>query len=304
MKVLITGATGVVGKGLIEHLVQKQFQIHFLTTRKNQLQSIKNAKGFYWNPKENQIDTACFLGVDRIIHLAGATVSKRWTKSYKALIHSSRISSTQLLLKGLQSCKGEHRVTQLVSASAIGIYPSDFDKVVTEEDAVVPTTFMQKVVFDWEKEVAAFQAEGLNVAKIRIGLVLSKQGGVLGTLKIPVYFGLGAAFGNGKQGQSWIHLEDLVGIFSKALHDQWDGVFNAVAPHPVTQSQLMAALSRALKRPYFLPSIPSFLIKLGAGEMSDLVLDSHWVSAQKVHDSGFDFHFPTLEEAMNNLLRP
>ncbi len=303
MKLLITGATGLVGNSLIEKYTQQGIQIHYLTTRKSQLKSIDGAQGYYWNPNKNEIDLACFLGVDSIIHLAGATVSKRWTKAYKEKIYSSRVLSTQLLLKGLQSCKGDHQVKQLVSASAIGIYPSDFEKVMNEEVAVEPTAFMQKVVYDWEREVDAFKAEGVPVTKIRIGLVLSKKGGVLGTLKIPVYFGLGAAFGNGKQGQSWIHMDDLVGIFSAAIDQQWEGVFNAVAPNPVSQYQLMAALSRALKRPYFLPPIPSFLIKLGAGEMSDLVLDSHWVSTQKVLDQGYKFQFTDVEKAIENLLR-
>ena len=302
MKLLITGATGLVGNSLIENYTQQGIQIHYLTTRKSQMESIEGAQGYYWNPNKNEIDLACFLGVDSIIHLAGATVSKRWTKAYKEKIHSSRVLSTQLLLKGLQSCKGDHQVKQLVSASAIGIYPSDFEKEMNEEMAVEPTAFMQKVVYDWEREVDAFKAEGVTVAKIRIGLVLSKKGGVLGTLKIPVYFGLGAAFGNGKQGQSWIHMDDLVGIFSAAIDQQWEGVFNAVAPNPVSQSQLMAALSCALKRPYFLPPIPTLLIKLGAGEMSDLVLDSHWVSTQKVLDQGYKFQFTDIEKAIDDLL--
>ena len=302
MKLLITGATGLVGNSLTEKYAQQGIQIHYLTTRKSQMESIEGAQGYYWNPYKNEIDLACFIGVDSIIHLAGATVSKRWTKAYKEKIHSSRVLSTQLLLKGLQSCKGDHQVKQLLSASAIGIYPSDFKKEMNEEMAVEQTTFMQKVVYDWEREVDAFKAEGVAVAKIRIGLVLSKKGGVLGTLKIPVYFGLGTAFGNGKQGQSWIHIDDLVGIFLKAIDQKWEGVYNAVAPNPVSQSRFIAALSRALKRPYFLPAIPSLLIKLGIGEMSDLVLDSHWVSTQKVLDQGYKFQFTDIEKAIDDLL--
>ncbi len=302
MKLLITGATGLVGNSLIEKLTHQGIQIHYLTTRKSQMKSIQEAQGYYWNPNKKEIDLACFLGVDGIIHLAGATVSKRWTKAYKEKIHSSRVLSTQLLLKGLQSCKGDHQIKQLVSASAIGIYPSDFKKIMNEEMAIEPTAFMQKVVYDWEGEVDTFKAEGVTVAKIRIGLVLSKKGGVLGTLKIPVYFGLGAAFGNGKQGQSWIHMDDLVGIFSTAIDQKWEGVYNAVAPNSVNQSRLIAALSRALKRPYFLPPIPALFIKLGAGEMSDLVLDSHWVSTQKVLDQGYKFQFTDIEKAIDDLL--
>ena len=121
---------------------------------------------------------------------------------------------------------------------------------------------LQTFVFDWENEVNSFQSEGVKVVKLRIGLVLSSKGGILATLKIPIHIGLGAAFGHGKQGQSWIHMDDLVGIFLRAILDRWDGVFNAVAPNPINQTKLMSAISHALKKPYFLPPIPAFLIKL------------------------------------------
>lgn len=162
---------------------------------------------------------------------------------------------------------------------------------------------MERVVIDWENETDSFSSEGISIAKLRIGLVLSESGGVLGTLKLPTYFGLGAAFGSGKQGQSWIHMNDLVGIFLKAVEDQWEGVFNAVAPNPVTQSEFIASLSRALKRPYFLPPIPAFLIRIGAGEMSDLVLDSHWISSQKVIDKGYSFQYTDIQKALDDLIK-
>jgi uncharacterized protein (TIGR01777 family) len=302
MKLLITGATGLVGRRLVEELVKQGVEIHYLTTRKSQLEAIAKAKGFYWNLEEGKIDSNCFSGVQGIIHLAGATVSKRWTTAYKAQIYSSRILSTELLLKGLKELKGKHQIKHYITASAIGIYPSDFEIHMKEDAKVEPKSFMQNVVFDWEKISDVFQHEKLKVVKLRIGLVLSKTGGVLGTLKIPCSFGLGAAFGNGKQGQSWIHIDDLVGIFCKALSDQWEGVFNAVAPNPVTQSALMKALSRTLKRPYFLPPIPAFLLKLAAGEMSALVLESHWVSAQKIVAHKYVFKHQEINEAITDLL--
>jgi len=302
MKLLITGATGLIGRNLTQEFIDQGFEVNYLTTQQSKTEALNQAKGFYWNPKQNQIDLNCFSGVDSIVHLAGATVSKRWTKAYKAKILSSRVLSTQLLFKGLQDLGGKHQVKHLVSASAIGIYPSDFELEFNEEAEVNPKSFMEKVVFDWEHEVDAFRDEGLRLAKLRIGLVLSKQGGVLGTLKIPTYFGLGAAFDSGKQGQSWIHMEDVLGIFSKAVSDQWDGIFNTVAPNPVTQDKLMAALAGGLKRPYFFPPIPAFLLKIGAGEMSDLVLDSHWISSQKVIDQGYVFKFTDIEQAINDLV--
>lgn len=303
MELLITGATGLIGTKLTKILMENGFKIKYLTTSKSKTNSILGAKGFYWNPYQNEIDSTCFSGVDTIIHLAGSTVSKRWTKSYKKKIYSSRILSTQTLFKGLKDFKGKHQLKHLVSASAIGIYPSDFDEYKNEESAVKPITFMEKVVFDWEKEINVFHSEGVTTAKLRIGLVLSKKGGVLATLKIPTYFGLGAAFGNGKQGQSWIHMDDLVGIFLKAIIYKWVGVFNAVAPNPVNQSELMKTLSSALKRPYFFPHIPAYLLRIAAGEMSDLLLDSHWVSPKKVLDNGFTYQFNNIQKAINDLIK-
>ena len=300
MKLLITGATGLIGRELTQKLIYEGFEVNYLTTRKSKINSLKGANGFFWN--HNQIDSECFSEVDTIVHLAGSTVSRRWTKSYKDEIYSSRINSTQILLKGLKNVKESHQVKQLVSASAIGIYPSDLDYNFNEEAKINPTSFMERVVFDWEKEVNSFRSEGVKIAKLRIGLVLSKKGGVLGTLKIPTYLGLGAAFGDGTQGQSWIHMDDLLGIFLKAILDKWEGVFNTVAPNPVNQTKLMSALSYSLKKPYFLPPIPSFLIKIVAGEMSNLVLDSHWVSSNKVMDYGYSFKYSDIKKAINDLI--
>ena len=303
MKLLITGATGMIGRKLTKKLLSEDFDIHYLTTVKSKLNNFKGAKGFYWNPSQDQIDLACFSGVDTIIHLAGSTVSRRWTKSYKEKIYSSRIKSTQILFKGLKDFKGFHQVKHLVSASAIGIYPSDHNRYFSEESELNPVSFMEKVVFDWESEVNSFQSEGVKIVKLRIGLVLSGKGGILATLKIPIYIGLGAAFGRGKQGQSWIHVDDLVGIFQKAILDKWDGVFNAVAPNPVNQTKLISAISQALNKPYFLPHIPAFLIKIVAGEMSDLILDSHWVTSNKLIDHGYSFQFIDIQKAINNIIR-
>ena len=139
---------------------------------------------------------------------------------------------------------------------------------------------------------------------MRIGLVLSNYGGVLGPLKILTAFGLGAAFGDGKQGQSWIHISDVVGVFLKACNEQWEGVFNLVAPNPVSQTYFIKALAKALNRPYFLPPIPKILLKILVGKMSSLVLDSHWVSAQKVIGKKYKFLYPEINTAMKNMKLP
>jgi uncharacterized protein (TIGR01777 family) len=303
MKLLITGATGLVGNELVKKSITEGHSIHYLTTRKSKLNSIQGAKGFYWNPKEGVLDQACFSEVDAIVLLAGATISKPWTKSYKEEIYSSRINATRIVFNSLKELKDQHQVKQIVSASAIGVYPSDFERTVTEFESVSADSFMSKVVIDWEKEVDRFRSLEIKISKLRIGLVLALHGGVIGTLKTPIVFGLGAAFGTGKQGQSWIHLLDVVGLFLFAVQNQWDGVYNAVAPIPVSQNQFISSLAKALKRPYFLPSIPQFLLKALIGEMSSLVLDSHYVSAQKAIDQGYTFQFDHIDRALEDLIK-
>lgn len=302
MKVLITGATGLIGKVLIERFFSTGVKVNFLTTKKSKIHSITGASGFYWSPDKNKIDLKCFHGVDSIIHLAGSRISKPWTKSNKKDILSSRIDSTRLLFMSLKNNIDLFNIKNIVSASAIGIYPSEFKKIQTEKTNSTSNSFMERVVVAWEKEIENFKTLNIPVVKIRIGLVLSFSGGVLKALKIPTSFGLGTYFGNGDQGQPWIHINDLVEVFFKACKDNWDGIFNAVAPNPVSQEKLVKILAKELKRPFFLPPFPKFLLKSLIGEMSHLVLDSHWISSQKLLDKGFDFKYENIELAMKDLV--
>ena len=302
MKILVTGATGLVGSVLLEEATALGHQIHYLTTRKNQLGAISNAKGFYWNLKENEIDHKCFEGVEVIIHLAGASISQRWTKKNKQEILASRVEGTNLLIKGIQQLEGKHQIKQVVAASAIGIYPSSFSAVYTEAYTAQPNSFLEKVVIAWENAEDGFTALGLNLCKLRIGLVLTEKGGVLGPLKIPTWFGLGAAFGNGQQTQSWIHVDDLVKLSLAAASDRWEGVYNAVSPHPVSQKIFTRTLAKAMHRPYFMPALPRFPIRLVMGEMSTLIFNSQNVSAAKVLQKGFQFRYPDLLPAIKSLI--
>ena len=302
MKILITGATGLVGTVLMEKAISAGHHIHYLTTRKQQLNKNSKAKGFYWNPKIDEIDTACFDGVDCIVHLAGASISQRWTAKNKKEILDSRVEGTRLLAKGLVRCKDQHQVKQVIAASAIGIYPSSFTTIYTEDYQPKPDSFLEEVVMAWEAEEDQFTSLGVGLCKLRIGLVLTKTGGVLGPLKIPTQLGLGAAFGNGKQIQAWIHVDDLVQMILTARENHWQGVYNAVSPNPVSQNEFTKALAKAMNRPYFMPPLPKFLIRLVAGEMSTLVFNSQHVSAEKVLNEGFVFSHPKLDVALQSLL--
>ena len=302
MKILVSGATGLVGSVLLEQAIAQGLEIHYLTTRKNQLDTISGAKGFYWNPKKNEIDFKCFEGVEVLIHLAGASISQRWTTKNKKEILDSRVDGTNLLVNTLKQLDGNHQLKQVVAASAIGIYPSSFSTVYTEDYTPQSNSFLEEVVIAWEKAEDGFTRLGIKLCKLRIGLVLTAKGGVLGPLKIPTWFGLGAAFGNGQQTQSWIHVDDLVTLSLQAATDQWEGIFNAVSPQPVSQKEFTRTLAKAMRRPYFMPSLPQLPIRLVMGEMSTLVFNSQNVSAAKVLQKGFKYQYPDLFPAIKSLL--
>lgn len=300
MKILITGATGLVGKELVALLLKNEITVHYLTTSKDKIINRPNYYGFYWNPQEGYIDENCLMGVDSIIHLAGATVSKRWTKNYKQEIIESRIISSSLLYNCLKN--NPNQVKQLVSASAIGIYPSSMTQVYTEENTTSEDSFLGNVVVKWEESVDVFKLLNIKVCKLRIGLVLSKKGGALPEMLKPIQLGLGTAFGSGKQVQSWIHVEDLANLFLYAIQNQWHGTYNAVAPNPVTNSELIKTIAKTVNKPLLLPNIPKFVMSLILGEMHQLLFSSQHVSSLKAEKNGFQFRFRDLTKTLDNLL--
>ncbi|WP_339834299.1 TIGR01777 family oxidoreductase [uncultured Flavobacterium sp.] len=301
MKVLITGATGMIGQELVKVLHENNVKVNYLSTSNDKLVTKENYKGFYWNPTTNEIDINAFDGVSVIYHLAGATVAKRWTSSYKKEILDSRTIPTRLLFSTLE--KNPNKVTQIISASAIGIYPNSLGAIYNEENTGVDDSFLGEVVQKWENEVDAFKKLTILVTKIRIGIVLSNKGGALPQMVTPIKYGVGAAFGSGKQYQSWIHVEDLVNIFYYTQVSELDGIYNAVAPHPVTNSSMTKEIAKVLKRPLWLPNIPKFVMKMMLGEMYILVFSSQSVSALKILNQGYQFKYATLEKALTNLLK-
>lgn len=301
MAVLITGATGLVGQELVNLLLQNGYTIHYLSTSKSKLVSQNNYKGFFWNPKKSEIDTNALTGVEVIIHLAGANVAKKWTTAYKEEIIESRVLSTQLLYQTLQ--KNSHQVKQIISASAVGIYPDSLTDIYHETDLDIDVSFLGNVVKQWENEVSQFEKLELIVSKIRIGIVLAKNGGALQEMAKPIKYGVGAAFGSGAQYQSWIHVQDLVAIFQFVMENQLAGVYNGVAPYPVTNSELTKAIAKTLGKPLFFPNIPKFVMKLILGEMHQILFSSQHVSCRKLLDENFQFKFASLDKALNDLLK-
>jgi len=300
MTVLITGATGLIGQEIVTQCHEAGIDVHYLTTSKSKLSKESNYKGFYWNPKDNEIDHLCFQGVDAIINLVGASISKRWTDSYKTEILESRTKTAQLLQNTIKL--HNYTIKQVVSASAIGIYPTSLVHYYEETNTEISETFLGKVVQQWEAAVDGFESLGSKVAKIRIGLVLAKDGGALPEITKPIKFGAGAAFGSGKQWQSWIHVEDLAALFVYAVQQNFEGIYNGVAPNPVSNKEFTKAAARVMECPLILPNIPKFVMKTILGEMHILLFESQRVSSQKIEAEGFNFNFPNLKPALEDLL--
>jgi uncharacterized protein len=299
MKILITGATGLVGKELVKLLLAKKYSINFLTTSLSKIKSKPNYKGFYWNPDLGKIDENCLYEVDVIIHLAGANIAKRWTNSYKQEIIESRILSAELLYNLVR--KTPNQVKQFISASGTAIYPDSTTKLYDETTKESEDSFLSNVVKKWEESADRFQVLGVKVCKIRTGLVLSNAGGALPQMVKPIKMGFGAAFGNGRQMQPWIHIKDLAALYCFAVEHKLEGVYNAVTPNPVSNKTLTKTIAAVLKKPLWLPNIPEFLMKLLLGEMSYLLFSGKNLSSGKIRDSGFEFEFPGIREALNDL---
>jgi uncharacterized protein len=296
--ILITGASGLIGTRLTSLLHEKGYRIAHLsrTTRSG------NAHTFLWNVDKQQLDSAAIQPAHAIIHLAGAGIAdKPWTKERKNEIISSRTLSTRLLYDELK--KGNYQVRTFISASGIGYYGSDDSENLFTENDKIGNDFLADVVRRWEEAADQIAELGIRVVKIRIGVVLSERGGALQEIMRPVKFYAGAPLGSGKQYVSWIHLDDLCNLFIKTLEDETlQGVYNAVAPHPVTNKELTYAIAKALNKPVIIPAVPSFVLKILLGEMADLVLKGAKVSGQKIQSTGFRFKFEHIQDALKDLL--
>ncbi|WP_412986151.1 TIGR01777 family oxidoreductase [Pontimicrobium sp. IMCC45349] len=299
-RILITGATGLVGQEIVKQCHAVGIHVNYLSTNKEKLKSTSNYKGFYWNPKSKEIDVNCFKDIDTIINLAGASIAKRWTSSYKKEILESRIDSLKCLYDAIEENNIE--VSHLVSASAIGIYPSSKTHYYDESNKDKEEGFLSNVVEQWEDEVDTFANLNVKVSKIRIGIVLAKKGGALTELVKPVKLFLGSPLGTGKQWQSWIHIEDLASMFLYVIKNKIEGVLNGVAPNPVKQKELIKLAAKQLNRPVFLPNVPSFVLKIILGEMSSLLLESQRVSSKKIESLGYHFKYHHLQPALKEIL--
>jgi uncharacterized protein (TIGR01777 family) len=301
MKYLITGASGLIGKKLVNKLLEQNASINILTTNKNLKSSNKNINKFYWNPELNKIDSNCINGVHIIINLAGSPIAQLWTKSSKKSILLSRTNSVKLLYQIILEKKS--KIDHFFCASAIGIYKSDNSYTHTESSQNTSNSFLGNTVSKWETSCKKLKEQKINVTILRIGLVLSLNGGLLKPIALSVKYFLGTWFGNGGNIYSWIHIDDLVDSILFLLNNNKTGIYNLVAPNPISSRLFTLEISKVLNKKILLPPIPSFLIKIITGSMSELFLFSQNVSSKKIIVEGFNFQYKSISSALNNLLK-
>lgn len=304
--ILITGGTGLVGAALTRLLVAKGYQVIILSRKARPAEGAVSYAA--WDPANGSIDLKALQAADCIVHLAGANVGeKRWTKKRKQEIVDSRVQSGGLIAKALQS--NPNKVRAVISASAIGWYGDDKqrpkDKPYFTETDPADSAYLGDTCRKWEEAIQPVSALGKRLVTLRTGIVLSTEGGALPSFQKPVKMGIASILGSGRQVISWIHIEDIARLYLYAIENEnLQGVFNAVAPQPVSNEHLVITLAKLMKGKFYIPiNVPSFLLKLVLGEMSIEVLKSATVSSAKISRNGFQFLFPTIDVALQDSLQ-
>jgi uncharacterized protein (TIGR01777 family) len=299
-KVLITGGSGLLGTRLTVLLQQKGYKVAHLSRSRSSAEGVKT---FLWDPEKNYIEPGAVESAHYIIHLAGASVADhRWTEAYKQSILKSRTDSTRLLHQELKS--SGYIPKAFISASAIGYYGDDNGAHWLYESSPAGQDFLASVCKAWESEAEKISQLGIRQLTFRIGVVLSTAGGALPQLQLPVRLGLAAPVGSGNQYMSWIHIDDLCGMMIKSMEEEsMEGVYNATGPEPETNERFMRILAEVMEKPYFVPRVPAFAVKLAMGsERAGIVLGGLRVSADKIEKAGYYFQFPGLRQALSHLL--
>ncbi len=289
----VTGATGLVGRALARSLRAEGEEVASFSRDPSKLPLEQRAHGRVWPPRPDDV------ALDAIVHLLGEPVAGRWTEAKKKAIVSSRVEGTRTLVDAIRALPPERRPKVLVSASAIGLY-GDRGDTVLDEDASPAHDFLADVCAGWEREALAAEALGVRVVILRIGLVMSHEGGALAAMLLPFRLGLGGTMGPGTQWWPWIHLDDLVALLRFAIvHDEVRGALNAVSPEPVRQKEFATTLAHVLGRPAFLPA-PSFALRTALSGFAQELLASRRVLPVRTQKLGFSYRFSRLEDALRD----
>jgi uncharacterized protein len=301
--VIITGGTGLIGTALTSFLVSKGYKVIILSRKVHAPK--ENISYALWDLKRSYIDPNAIGQADHIIHLAGAGVAdKRWTRKRKEEIRSSRVEGSKLIVKSLSEIS--NKIRTVASASAMGWYGSDKKDGMPFVETDPPSIdFLGSTAKLWEESIRPVTDLGKRLVILRTGIVLSNSGGAFKEFLKPLKAGVAAILGSGNQVISWIHIDDLCRLYLTAIEmNPVNGVYNATAPETITNKQLMLKLAKSRRRPYIPIHVPEFVLKIVLGEMSIEVLKSATVDDTKIRKAGFNFIYPTIESALNDLVRP
>jgi uncharacterized protein len=311
--ILITGGSGMIGTRLSEILLQRGYSVSHLVRKQvvridskptNSKKQNPNIKTYHWDVEKGIIDAKALLEADHIIHLAGAGIAdKNWSDERKKEIIDSRTKSIELIVNTLKTIP--HHIKSFISASGIGFYGADTGDEHISEQHTAGIDFVADCCIQWEAAADEVQKLGIRTVKLRTGIVLSNKGGALPKLTQPVRYGVGAALGTGKQWQSWIHVDDLCELYIKSLTDErMTGFYNAVAPNPVTNYELTKLSAEVLKRPFWMPNVPAFVLKMVFGEMAVIVLGGNYILNKRIQlETDFQYKFTDVKAALVDLLR-
>ncbi len=301
MRVLVTGATGFVGRRLCEVLSESGCRVTALSRRPDVARKAvpSLSQVFVWRPVEEAPPLESLEQVDAVVHLAGESVVGRWNARKRRAIRESRVRATRNLVDAIG--QAEPRPRTLISASAIGYYGDQGETELTESMPAA-NDFLGEACRQWEREGARASEAGVRVVHLRIGVVLAAGGGALDAMLLPARLGLGGPLGSGRQWWSWIHREDLIGMVQHVLAgENLSGPFNATSSNPVRQKDFAKVLGRVLSRPAFLPT-PGIALKLVLGGFAVELLSSKKVLPDRIQESGYRFLFPDLEPALREIV--
>jgi len=297
MRILITGASGLIGTALQRSFDEIGHEL-LLASRKE----AKDSQHIQWDVEKGFSEPERLEGIDAVVHLAGESVfGLSWSDAKKKAIRDSRVDGTRSVVEAISKLKARPNV--LVAASAIGFYGDRGDEEMTESSAA-GDTFLAEVSKEWESEARRAEDAGIRTVLLRTGIILSKDGGALGTMLLPFKLGIGGVVGSGKQWMSWISIDDHIRVINYAIeYENVRGAVNSVSPNPVTNGEFTKTLGEVLYRPTILP-LPSFAVNMVFGEMGDaLLLTSTRVVPKRLEDAGFEFKYPELKTAIEHAVK-
>ena len=290
----------MVGRRLTQMLRDKGYEVIWLSRERHVRAEIPRYK---WDYRIGEIDEEAVERADAVVHLAGANIGdERWSESRKKTIVESRVQTARLLFDTLQ--KQNKKIDAWVSASAVGYYGIEPDeRVFTEDDHVEAPDFLASTCRKWEATALDFhRSSGTRTVVVRTGFVVSQNSEAYQKLAFPTRLGLGSPIGSGRQYMSWVHLDDLCGIYLQAIEDTaLNGIYNAVAPEFITNTDFMRALARSLKRPFFMPKVPKFVMRMVMGEAADMILYGNRISGEKILNAGYQFKFERARDVFAGL---